>query len=110
MGRLSLGSLRTLLIPETNQQGPNRSALLTRFGLAVLGPVAALGISLLLRPIFEPNPYLVAWLGITVATWYGGLTAAVLTLLLFELFFYPPDYTITFDVAFLVRAAVVILT
>ena len=113
MGRLTLQAFKALLVPKLHSQATSRSALLVRFGLAILGPVITVGLSLLLHPIFEGNPYLLAWLGIAVATWYGGLTggltAAVLTLMLLEYFFYAPPNAIIIDAAFFVHAGVLAL-
>jgi PAS domain S-box-containing protein len=79
-----------------------RSGSAAAYGLALIGVGLALAVSMLLRPIFEPIPFMLFWGAVVLAASYGGLgpalTAVVLSIFAVHYFLtgnlrdWPPIY------------------
>jgi len=85
----------------SNADVPSRraSAAVIRYGLAVLSVVAALIVTLMLRPdeLFAPVFFLAIMLSAWVSGIGPGLLAALLSTLAIAYFFLPPLYSLRFD-------------
>jgi K+-sensing histidine kinase KdpD len=71
--------------------------VLLRYGVAVASTVVALGVSIVLRPVFETKSYLIFFAALTLSAWFGGhgpaLLTTVLTIAFVDYYFLPPVHT-----------------
>ena len=58
---------------------PGRPSAGVRYTVAIGAAVVALVLSLLVRPILEPTPFLLFFAAIALSAWYGGLLPGCLT-------------------------------
>src|SRR5687768_13478892 len=58
---------------------PRRPSVEVRYIVAIGAAVVALVLSLLLRPIIEPTPFLLFFAAVALSAWYGGLLPGCLT-------------------------------
>ncbi len=81
-----------------------------RYGIAVLIVAVALGISLIDRRLFEPNPFLLLWPAVAFGAWYGGvgpgMVCAIIASLGINYFFQSNHYQISLDTINLIRLVV----
>jgi PAS domain S-box-containing protein len=86
----------------------SRPRLLVYLG-SVLAILAALLVSLILREVIEPTPFLIFWPAVTLCAWYGGLgpglLATSLTVVLINYFFQYPLHTLEIAPLDLLRLA-----
>src|SRR5438105_15505641 len=89
---------------------PARPSVLLRYSVALGSVVVSLLLSLLFRPIIEPNPFILFFAAVAVSAWYSGLLAALLTaiasLVAANYFLIPPFHTFSLTGSELVRGAV----
>lgn len=89
-----------------------RSPLL-RYGVAILTIALALLLSLLLRSVIEPSPFLLFFAAVALTAWYAGLAPALLATLLGALatnyFFLPPLFTLSLTASDAVRVIIFVL-
>lgn len=92
------------VLPDKTREQPSR---LARYGFAVICVGIALLISLVLRPLAEPNPFLLFWIVVALSAWYGGLEsgifAALLSAVLTNWYFFPVPAQFDLDSVSLLR-------
>jgi PAS domain S-box-containing protein len=81
-----------------------------RYGVAVGAVAVALLLSLLLRPLVEPNPFIFFFAAVALSAGYGdlraGLLATILSILLADYFFIPPYVLLAFDLGGFIRLGI----
>ena len=89
---------------------PARPPVLLRYGVALGIVVVALLLSLLFRPIIDPNPFILFFAAVAISAWYSGLWAgllsAILSLVMTDYFIISPFRLSLFIGGELIRGAV----
>src|SRR5690242_1397393 len=89
---------------------PARPPVLLRYSVALGVVVIALLLSILFRPIVDPNPFILFFAAVAVSAWYGGLYAgllsALVSLVVTNYFLILPFNAFTFIAIEIVRGAV----
>lgn len=84
-----------------------------RYGFALGAVALALLLSLWLRPLVEPNPFIFFFAAVAASAWHGGLGAGLIatlgSLLASNYFLIPPFGTFSFAGDNLLRSAVFVL-
>src|SRR2546430_15907244 len=90
------------------------TAVVLRYGLAVLSVAVALSITQLLRTYFEPTPNSLFFCAIVVSSWFGGLGPGLLSGLLsvgvIDYYFISPRYILTVNPEDVPRLAVFLIS
>src|SRR6185295_8650654 len=98
-GELSVSTMpdSTGIDKQSRLDARTRSRLMVYAG-SVLAILTALIMSLFLRQVIEPTPFLFFWPAVTLCAWYGGLgpglLATALTVLVINYFFQYPLNTL----------------